>query len=132
MSETYFDKLKDPRWQKKRLLVLHRDKFTCSSCGSTDKELHVHHMMYESKIPWETRDFFLITLCTDCHKERHELEKFTKHILSSVHSNEKYEQLNALLFDGSMQDIEELIETADVVSRFLSKKHNWNLFGEND
>jgi len=132
MSETYFDKLKDPRWQKKRLLVLHRDKFTCSSCGSTDKELHVHHMMYESKIPWETRDFFLITLCTDCHKERHEKEKNTKLILSDIKSNDKYQQLNSMLFELSMHNFDELIEIEEVISRFLSKKHNWNLFGEND
>lgn len=75
---TYAEKLKDPRWQKKRLKILKRDKFTCRDCKSTTKTLHVHHKIY-SKIsidPWEYEDFLLITLCEDCHKNVFDKEAF--------------------------------------------------------
>ena len=29
----YSEKLKDPRWQKKRLEILERDNFRCQYCG---------------------------------------------------------------------------------------------------
>lgn len=68
MAKTYSDKLKDPRWQKKRLDILNRDEFTCRFCSTDDKPLHVHHIHYESFNPWETRDSLLITLCEECHE----------------------------------------------------------------
>jgi len=42
----YFEKFKDPRWQKKRLEIMERDQWTCQDCGSTDRSLNVHHMRY--------------------------------------------------------------------------------------
>lgn len=65
---TYSEKLRDPRWQKKRLEILERDKWTCQGCGSKDKELQIHHTVYESgKKPWEHNSERLKTLCSDCH-----------------------------------------------------------------
>lgn len=65
---TYSEKLKDPRWQKKRLKILERDDFTCKVCGSIEKTLHVHHIFYLArKNPWEYPDCFLVTACEDCH-----------------------------------------------------------------
>lgn len=67
---TYSEKLRDPRWQKKRLEILRRDNFTCVSCSATDKTLHVHHTVYgQNQDPWEYGQS-LITLCEDCHAER--------------------------------------------------------------
>ena len=37
----YMDKLRDPRWQRKRLQVLERDGWKCRSCGSMGETLHV-------------------------------------------------------------------------------------------
>jgi hypothetical protein len=71
---TYSEKLKDPRWQKKRLKVMERDGFKCRDCTNDGKTLHVHHCFYEIGNPWDTDPEFLITLCKDCHDERHELE----------------------------------------------------------
>lgn len=72
MSKSYSEKLKDPRWQKKRLEVLSRDEFTCQCCGATDKTLHVHHKFYFSDTePWEDFRNQLITLCEDCHSTEH-------------------------------------------------------------
>lgn len=65
---TYAEKLKDPRWQKKRLEILNRDSFTCQCCAYDDKELHVHHVKYNSN-PWDADDDDLMTLCKDCHLE---------------------------------------------------------------
>lgn len=70
----YSDKLKDPRWQKKRLSILNRDKFTCQGCSIKDKTLHVHHFNYTENDPWDEADYNLITLCKDCHKIAHELD----------------------------------------------------------
>src|SRR5579863_2580409 len=67
----YSEKLKDPRWQKKRLLIFERDNFTCQDCGSTKKPLNVHHLRYVAgKNPWEYNDDDLETLCEECHKVR--------------------------------------------------------------
>jgi len=64
----YVEKLKDPRWQKKRLEIFERDKWTCNCCGSKEKTLCVHHLFYfKDKDPWEIHDGFLLTLCEDCH-----------------------------------------------------------------
>jgi hypothetical protein len=69
---TYSEKLKDPRWQKKRLEVLQRDGFTCCDCSDTKKTLHVHHKSYsKGRDPWDYPDDNFSTLCEDCHKSRH-------------------------------------------------------------
>lgn len=66
---TYAEKLKDPRWQKKRLEILNRDEFTCQKCYDTESTLHVHHRYYEKgKEPWEANESALITLCESCHE----------------------------------------------------------------
>src|SRR5688500_15701059 len=68
--------LLDPQWQKKRLEIMSRDKFTCKACGSKDLTLHVHHFTYQyGKKPWEYPNDNFITLCVDCHKEE---EAFVK------------------------------------------------------
>lgn len=65
----YSSMLRDPRWQKKRLEIMERDKFTCLSCGAKDKTLNVHHMYYRTgKKVWEYESDSLKTLCEDCHE----------------------------------------------------------------
>lgn len=67
---TYSEKLKDPRWQKKRLEIFEMDKWYCQSCLSKDKTLHVHHIDYlPGREPWEYDDKYLMTLCADCHAD---------------------------------------------------------------
>ena len=67
---TYSEKLKDPRWQKKRLEILERDEFTCQSCGDEENQLHVHHLYYQFDFnPWEYENDNYITLCAKCHEE---------------------------------------------------------------
>lgn len=67
---TYPEKLRNPNWQKKRLEILSRDKFTCQLCTDKENELQVHHKTYkEGCEPWEYEDDNFITLCKDCHSK---------------------------------------------------------------
>ena len=69
---------RDSRWQKKRLQVMERDKWTCRSCGERGEgiTLNVHHIFYEKgRAPWEYDDDMLVTWCEDCHTSRHKLQK---------------------------------------------------------
>lgn len=73
---TYAEKLRDPRWQKKRLEILERDKFTCRVCKDKTRTLHVHHIRYlKDRDPWDYKEFYLVTLCEKCHeKEEDEIK----------------------------------------------------------
>ena len=65
---SYRELLLDPRWQRKRLEILERDRFRCTECGADDRTLHVHHTYYEKgKKPWEYPAESLLSLCKDCH-----------------------------------------------------------------
>ncbi len=83
---TYSEKLKDPRWQKKRLEILNRDNFSCWYCGDSKSTLHVHHEMYFSgDEPWETPDECLSTVCEDCHDFLHiKFSPIEKFLISAV------------------------------------------------
>ena len=72
-KKTYSEKLRDPRWQKKRLQILERDAWTCQECYDTEATLHVHHRYYtKGAEPWEYDDAALQTLCEDCHQTERE------------------------------------------------------------
>lgn len=65
---TYAEKLRNPRWQKKRLEIFKRDEFKCRLCGDTETELHLHHIEYlKDTEPYDYPDDLLITYCKHCH-----------------------------------------------------------------
>jgi len=67
----YSSQLRDQRWQRRRLEILEKDRFTCQHCGNEDipDKLHVHHVYYERGLrPWEYPDKALISLCRECHE----------------------------------------------------------------
>jgi len=69
----YSDKLRDPRWQKKRLEVFERDCWACARCGDDSSTLSIHHLHYEpGRNPWDYENDKLITLCQTCHHEDYE------------------------------------------------------------
>lgn len=69
----YSDKLKDPRWQKKRLEVFVRDGWKCRHCNDANSTLAIHHLRYVSgKEPWDCENSELMTLCENCHSLNHE------------------------------------------------------------
>ena len=80
MKTTYFEKLKDPRWQRARLTVMERAGWQCQCCQSKEKTLHVHHLQYREN-PWDTPPEFLECLCDDCHAWR---EQFNKTLVNSI------------------------------------------------
>jgi hypothetical protein len=71
-KQTYYEKLRDPRWQRKRLEIMERDNFTCMSCGNKEKTLNVHHKTYRKNAdPWDYPDENFVTYCKYCHEEMH-------------------------------------------------------------
>jgi len=81
----YKEQYNHPKWQKKRLSILNRDKFTCTECGDKETQLHVHHLKYESsKKVWEYPNKDLITLCSVCHKELHRIKNLKKESNSNL------------------------------------------------
>lgn len=71
---SYSEKLKDPRWQRKRLEIMQRDGFKCRDCDNSQHTLHVHHCGYAKGNPWETSGEMLLTLCDGCHQTRQSAE----------------------------------------------------------
>lgn len=67
---TYAEKLKDPRWHKKRLEVFQAADFKCENCGDEKSTLHVHHLEYVGNDPWDTPIDRLECLCFVCHKNK--------------------------------------------------------------
>jgi hypothetical protein len=67
---TYWEKLRDPRWQRKRLEVMEAAGWVCEECGAKDKTLNVHHKRYlKGRSPWEYEMQDLACLCEVCHEQ---------------------------------------------------------------
>lgn len=65
----YWQKLQDPRWQKKRLEILERDGWKCRECDNAEETLHVHHRYYVSdREPWDYPEWAYSSLCKTCHE----------------------------------------------------------------
>jgi len=64
---TYAEKLRDPRWQRKRLEIMQRDNFACTMCDDSESTLNVHHWKYNGD-PWEAENHDLSTVCETCHE----------------------------------------------------------------
>jgi len=100
---TYKEKLKNPRWQKKRLEILERDNWECQNCGETKKTLCVHHRTYFlNRDPWEYENKIFITLCEDCHSDPDEVAPwstcFTPYLLIGVNSPNQVSKETILAF----------------------------------
>lgn len=101
------EKLKDPRWQKKRLEILNKYGWECQKCRSNDKEMHVHHLVYDKGAdPWEYDYRDLIPLCVDCHRDaedREALRLFKLYMATTAHSVEEVrkvaEMINSIGWD---------------------------------
>ena len=101
---SYSQKLKDPRWQKKRLEIFNRDEFTCRDCGAKDKTLHVHHCHYDRREPWEMAEALLLTLCDQCHESRGSLESDAKLMLAQIMAQLPHEP-------GNQEDLQSFVES---------------------
>lgn len=100
---SYLEKLKDPRWQKKRLEILDRDKWKCIHCHNELQTLHVHHKAYSGN-PWEVENKCLSTLCEDCHDEEEkilpeEIKKCISYLKKSGFSSRSFIMLSNIFLD---------------------------------
>ena len=79
MSNDYFIKLKDPRWQKLRLEVMQYNGFSCEICIDKESPLNVHHKEYfKDHEPWEYSIEQLSCLCESCHESQHNRFNFLR------------------------------------------------------
>jgi hypothetical protein len=68
----FWEKYKDPRWQRRRLEIMHNADFSCEGCGSKSSTLNVHHKLYRKGFnPWDYNNLELMCLCEDCHEAWH-------------------------------------------------------------
>jgi len=109
MTKTeYAELLKDPRWRIKRLEILIRDGRKCTKCGKTTT-LQVHHKVYSTEYPWDSKNEELITLCKSCHEKTHNIK--TKKSIT-------YKPI--IFTKESLQKILE-IDSDKVYTRFINK-----------
>lgn len=126
MAETYLEKLKSPRWQKKRLEILQRDEFTCQQCLDKETTLHIHHFAYKKNYePWDYEDDMLITLCENCHEaethKRPELEKEIIQLIKEAKTN-IYDLYEFIYYLKNCKDIPQ--DFYSLSKRTLKEVHN--------
>lgn len=67
---------KDPRWIRKRKVILKRDEYRCRECrryGKTSAAEPVHHIYPVETYPkYAWCDWNLISLCKGCHGGMHD------------------------------------------------------------
>lgn len=135
-SEIYLQKLKDPRWQKKRLQIFERDNWTCQKYGNKNKTLAIHHRLYlNNREPWDYSDDLLITLFVECHElEQINLTNTEKNIVEILKIKFLAEGINELccgLYKLELFDIESTVGAAygyafsnKTIQRNLLKTYN--------
>jgi hypothetical protein len=82
---SYYELLKHPNWQRKRLEVMGRDGFKCIKCGAATDTLHVHHRYYtKGRAPWDYPDDCFQTLCENCHGLTHDIASLVASYLNDL------------------------------------------------
>jgi hypothetical protein len=104
--KTYAEKLKDPRWQRKRLEIMERDEFKCRHCRSKEKTLNVHHKIYrKGKMPWDYEDAVFVTLCEQCHKKAEENKEVVLLAMGQSHQKDVEISAVAVAISGVKQEL---------------------------
>ncbi len=84
----YWQQLKDPRWQQKRLEILKRANFSCECCSDKPEgeALEIHHKYYQKGLmAWEYPNNSLACFCHGCHESTAEYERV---LLASISPKE--------------------------------------------
>ncbi len=103
---TYSEKLRDPRWQRKRLEVLQAADFKCEFCGDGTQTLHVHHLKYTGE-PWEAPLKDLECLCEYHHEQREQMGGIIMEVIVSKSRASRAAHLLRVMnrrFDAGMTD----------------------------
>lgn len=84
-NKPYWQKLRDPRWQRLRTERMTLADFRCERCDAHDKTLNVHHRIYrKGREPWEYDLIDLICLCEGCHEEEHQWRDQLKEVMARL------------------------------------------------
>jgi hypothetical protein len=120
---TYVEKLKDPRWQKKRLERLEMSKFTCDNCNGNEEELHVHHKYYQKgKDPWDYEFDDFIVFCKGCHDSWHEAKSKLDKVIGNIHLAKCIDRISGYasffmardIFKSDLADIQNILGFSDL------------------
>lgn len=68
-TDYYHEYLKTAEWQRKRFIVLERDKYRCVYCGA--KATQVHHKRYAKNNIGKEPIEWLVSVCDSCHQRMH-------------------------------------------------------------
>lgn len=83
---SYYELLRHPLWQEKRLRIMGRANFHCERCSTNQITLNVHHKLYrKGAAPWEYADHELQCLCENCHESTHDLKDRLNAALARLH-----------------------------------------------
>ena len=108
-KSTYWQLLRRPEWQKRRLEMLSKSEWTCSSCMATDANLHVHHRQYfKDRMPWDYTDDQLIVVCDICHESEHYLLDELKEIVSRMDTYDAVGLLAGFAHKNPTQDQDQI------------------------
>ena len=85
MKSAYWQKLRYPCCQKKRLEIMQRDEFKCVDYAENKDTLNVHHIIYiYGNDPWDYPNSNFATLCECCHKCREDAKRAAAMLFSSL------------------------------------------------
>ncbi len=98
-KKAYSEKLRDPRWQRKRLEVMERDKWKCVACGAAEETLNVNHLRYHGD-PWDAPLDELETLCEPCHAKRTEANLHWS-LLDTGRANQLFDTFRGIFDQGA-------------------------------
>lgn len=83
---SYSEKLRDPRWQRRRLEIMQLALFQCQRCATIDVPLNIHHIVYRRGAePWDYDDEDLACLCEDCHDREHRAIDMLRRLIRKGH-----------------------------------------------
>jgi 5-methylcytosine-specific restriction endonuclease McrA len=141
-KKSYYELLRDPRWQKRRLERMSLAAFTCETCESTEKTLNVHHKFYrKGAMPWDYSDHQLQVLCEDCHVGMHALKTRMDEALAKLEPWDLFRTLGyaeALNMWGNdpalrlhLENYEHASGVSDVISQTMSTEELFDLADAN-
>lgn len=111
---SHSEQLQNPNWQRRRLHILQRDKWSCTNCGNDKMQLEVHHLFYlENWKLWEYPDDWLTTLCNSCHKKEKNRDKVYMNLLNTLKTKG--------FLVGDLMAMSSLLETDDEFTKLLLK-----------
>lgn len=122
VKQNYSEKLRDPRWQKKRLEIMQRDNFRCGNCFSDQSMLSVHHYYYiNGREPWEYQNESLKTLCEHCHEEYHKLMPIAINNLIATIKQTRIHPLDLQMLSQAILNINDPAKFFEVIRDCLSE-----------